>query len=378
MARYDVVIAGASFAGLAVAAQLRGNRVLLLDRKPIGTGQTSACETLVSTLRALGLQDAILQIHDRLVIHTPGHSFVYPVAEPFCTFDYALLCQRLRERSDAEFVQGAVLDVKADEVYTSRGVFVGDLMVDASGWRAVLGSSFRPDLVRRDRLNFGLETTVAYQDDGLHFWYDPQGLLPMGVTWAFPLGEFSRIGIASYRGETRLGNELDRFLADLDLRRDGLHGGYFPHTLRDPVVGDLFLVGDAAGQCLGLTDEGIRPALFFGTCLGCLLRQVLAGEIHLAEAQQAYRGLVAARKPGYDLLCWAQRVLPRLPLPLTQGLMAFVNWPAMLRRALALYVRAFWLEAPGVPQGTQARGGMPWTDFRSKRGGSSADAVSWR
>ncbi len=346
MARYDVVIAGASFAGLAVAAQLRDNRVLLLDRKPIGTGQTSACGTLVSTLQALGLQDAILQIHDRLVVHTPGRSFAYPVAEPFCTFDYALLCQRLWERGDAEFVQAAALGIEHDGVRTSRGVFAGDLVVDASGWRAALGSSFRPDLVQWDRLNFGLETTVAYQDDGLHFWYDPRGLLPMGVTWAFPIGEFSRIGIASYCGETRLGNGLDRFLADLDLRRDGLHGGYFPHTLRDPVVGDLFLVGDAAGQCLGLTGEGIRPALFFGTHLGHLLRQVLEGAMTLQVAREMYRRLVLARKPGYDLLCLAQRVLPRLPLPLVQGLMAFVNRPGVLRRILTLYVRVFWLAIP--------------------------------
>lgn len=53
--RYDVIIAGASFAGLAVTAQLWGKRVLLLDRKPIGMGQTSARGTLVCTLQALGL-----------------------------------------------------------------------------------------------------------------------------------------------------------------------------------------------------------------------------------------------------------------------------------------------------------------------------------
>ncbi|MFQ6059166.1 MAG: NAD(P)/FAD-dependent oxidoreductase [Anaerolineae bacterium] len=346
-ARYDVIIAGASFAGLAVAAQLRGKRVLLLDRKPIGTGQTSACGTLVCTLQALGLQDAILQVHGRLVFHTPGRTFVYPVAEPFCSFDYALLCRRLREQSDAEFVQAGALGVQSDRVLTTRGVFAGNVLVDASGWRAVLGRR-ASRLVRRDRLNFGLETTVAYQDDGLHFWYDPRGLLPMGITWAFPIGQFSRIGIGSYRGDTRLGPGLDCFLADLNLRRDGLHGGYFPHALREPVVGDLFLVGDAAGQCLGLTGEGIRPALFFGTHLGHLLRRVLESEMGLAEAQRAYQGLVAARRLGYDLLCLAQRVIPRLPLPLVQGLMAFVNWPAVLRLVLGLYVRAFQLKAPRV------------------------------
>lgn len=355
--RYDVVIAGASFAGLAVAAQLRGRRVLLLDRKPIGTGQTSACGTLVCTLRALGLEDAILKVHHRLVVHTPARTFVYPVAEPFCTFDYAFLCRLLREQGDAEFVLAAALGLEGKGVRTSRGTFRGDVIVDASGWRAVLGSCCRPNLARRDRLNFGLETTVAHHDDGLHFWYDPRGLLPMGITWAFPIGELSRIGIGSYRADTRLVPWLDRFFADLsilptddpgDLRRDGFHGGYFPHTLRDALVGDLFLVGDAAGQCLGLTGEGIRPALCFGTRLGHLLRRVLEGEMGLEEAQRAYRLLVAARKPGYGLFCLAQRVLPRLPLSLVQGLLALINRPAVLRPVLSLYAQTFLPTAYGT------------------------------
>ncbi len=342
--RYEVIIAGASFAGLAVAAQLRGRRVLLLDRKPIGTGQTSACGTLVNTLQALGLEESILQVHDRLVIHSAGRTFVYPMDKPFCTFDYARLCHLLREQGDAEFVLAATLDLEGDRVRTSQGTFQGDLIVDASGWRAVLGRRLHPALVRRDRLNFGIETTAAYRDDGLHFWYDPRRLLPMGVTWAFPIGDLTRIGIASYRGETRLGNGLDRFLSSLGVQRDGVHGGYFPYALRDPVIGDLFLVGDAAGQCMGLTGEGIRPALFFGTQLGRLLRQVLEGEITLEEGREAYRRLVAARRSGYALLCLAQRVLPRLPLPLVLGVMALVRWPPVLRRVLTLYVGAFWLE----------------------------------
>lgn len=341
---FDVIIVGASFAGLAVATQLRGKRVLLLDHKPIGTGQTSACGTLVSTLQALGLEEAILQVHNQIVVHTPSRTFVYPMQKPFCTFDYAMLCRRLHEQSGAEFVQAAALGIQGNRVLTTQGVFAGDLIVDASGWRAALGHQVAPDRVRLNRLNFGIETTVAYVDDGLHFWYDPRGLLPMGVAWAFPMGAFSRIGVASYWGDTRLGFGLDRFLNDRGVRRDRLHGGYFPHALRVPLVGNLFLVGDAAGQCLGLTGEGIRPALFFGTHLGCLLHRVLKGEISLNEARATYRGLVEARRPGYELLCLAQRVLPRLPLPFVQGLMAFIRQPAVLDRVLSFYVRTFWVE----------------------------------
>jgi len=338
---YDVIIAGASFAGLAVAAQLRGKRVLLLDRKPVGTGQTSACGTLVCTLRALNLEDTILQVHDELVIHTRDRTFRYPVFEPFCTFDFSLLCRRLQEQGDAEFRLAPARALHGSEVETEQGTFRGRYIVDASGWRAVLGSQLRPGLVRRDRMNFGLETTVAYRNEGLHFWFDPRELLPLGIAWAFPAGDVGRIGVGSYKGESRLGADLDRFLARLALQREAVHGGFFPYALREPVVEDLFLVGDAAGQCMGLTGEGIRPALFFGTQLGRLLRSVLDGETTPDEARAAYRSLVLRHRRGYYLLGLAQRILPRFPLPAVQRIMALVNHPSVLQRILNRYLLAF-------------------------------------
>ena len=134
--RFDVIIAGASFAGLAVASALRGKNVLVLDPVPIGEHQTSACGTLVSTLTALGLESAIIQVHDELVVHTPGHTFVYPVPEePFCTFDYGLLCRLLWEQGDATFMLASVSGLEGNDVLTSKGIFHGDAVVDASGWR---------------------------------------------------------------------------------------------------------------------------------------------------------------------------------------------------------------------------------------------------
>jgi menaquinone-9 beta-reductase len=247
MHKKDVIIVGASFAGLAVAAQLRGERVLLIDRKSIGAGQTSTCATLVRTLEALALEDAILQVHDRIVLHTPGRTFVFPVAEPFCTFDYGIVCWRLWEQGDGELVKAAALRVDGPVVYTSRGSIAAEIIVDASGWRAVAGSQAAPKLLRPDRLSFGIETVAPMRDDELHFWYDPTRLLPAGITWVFPIGDSSRVGIASYRGDSRLGSGLNHFLDRLGLDQGRVHGGYIAHGLREPVVGNLFLVGDAAG-----------------------------------------------------------------------------------------------------------------------------------
>ena len=61
---YDVVVCGASFAGLATARELAGThlkdgrpaRVLLLDRYEIGERQTSACAAPTAWLEVLVLE----------------------------------------------------------------------------------------------------------------------------------------------------------------------------------------------------------------------------------------------------------------------------------------------------------------------------------
>ncbi len=341
--RYDVVIAGASFAGLAVAAQLRGFRVLVVDPKPIGAGQTSACGVPVATLRALGLEDAILQVHDRLVLHTPGRTFVYPVPHyPYCTFDYAKLCWLLWAQGEAEFRETPALRWSQGALHTPQDAFPARVVVDASGWRAVLATAREPTWSREQRVNFGLECTVPYVEEGLHFAYLPSSLGRLTIAWVFPIQGASRIGIGRYEGETRgTLRLLEVYLRQMGQSRRKVHGGYFTYRLRDPVLQEMFLVGDAAGQCLPLTGEGIRPALYFGTHLGRLLRRVLEGQMSLEAAREAYRRLVARYRKAYDLLYRLQRLLPRLPLPVLQVLMALGTRPRVYRRTLQRYFAAF-------------------------------------
>src|SRR5438128_12032952 len=90
----DVLICGASFAGLAVARELRGSgaRVLMLDRYEIGERQTSACAAPTAWLEALGLADSIRQTFPDLVVHTPHRTSRYRLPWTFSTFDYPGLC----------------------------------------------------------------------------------------------------------------------------------------------------------------------------------------------------------------------------------------------------------------------------------------------
>src|ERR671939_1696397 len=136
----DVLICGASFAGLAVARELTGSgaRVLMIDRYEIGERQTSACAAPTEWLTALGLEDSIRQTFPDLVIHTPYATRRYRLPWTFSTFDYRELCSLLDDQNDAMFETAKVNGRTGFTVHTDRGDLSAPLTVDALGWRRVL------------------------------------------------------------------------------------------------------------------------------------------------------------------------------------------------------------------------------------------------
>lgn len=339
---YDVIIAGASFAGLAVANQLCGQRVLLIDCKPIGSGQTSACGTIWQTLNHWNLTDTVLQIHNNIWLHTARQSFEIPSPYPWCTFDYPQLCEILFERSGADFLQAALMGTDGETVRTNKGDFRARCVVDASGWRAVLASSLIPDFARSTSMNFGVETIRPLPKDGpvdssaLHFWYDPD-ILVGGVGWFFPRGETVSVGVGSYRGATHLKRPLTRFADRFAIQPDGLHGTYFPNTLRAPTAGNVFVVGDAAGMCIGLISEGIRPAMFFGEVCGRIVQRIVAGKLPRDAGLAEYAAFVEARRGFFQIFSTTQAILTRLPTPWTDTVMRVVTHNRVLPWILEQY-----------------------------------------
>ncbi len=321
----DVVIVGASFAGLAVASRLKGYRVLLIDRQPIGSGQTSACGTPYQVLRHWRAEAALLQKHHTLVLHTPQGEYPFSSPYPWCTFDYRVFCEVLWRSTQARFVQAAVTGFDGERVITSQGTFRARVFVDASGWRAVLASALDPTYGRFRRANFGIETIAPFRDEGLpadalHFYYHPD-ILDGGVAWAFPRGRTLSLGVGKYGQPMALKGHLQRFVRKFQAQPESIHGTYFPYRLRRVVLGNLFLVGDAAGMCLGLTGEGIRPALYFGEACGGFVRRVLDRECSLDQALSSYRDFVNAYRKYYRLFAGLQDALTRLPH-------AWISWLA--------------------------------------------------
>lgn len=339
---YEVIIAGGSFAGLAAAAQLRGRRVLLIEPHAIGAVQTSACGTLLAVLEATGTTDSLLQVQDRFVLHLRHRTVEYPLPYPFCTFDYRTFCNRLLAQSDAEVLHASVLGHRGHTVFTTRGAFDAEILVDATGWRAALATNAQQQAEPHNGRNFGLETTVPVSASGLHFYYEPHRLRPYQVIWLFPVGTHSRVGLGSYLGHTQLNETLTDFVrAEFGCPPDGRHGGYFPYRRQPATTGHVFRVGDAAGQCLPFTGEGIRPALYFGMAVGRLARRVLAGDMTEAEALREYREFVERHAGVYRLLLAAQKVIPGLPMAWIEALAGFVQSPVRFDAVMRVYWRAF-------------------------------------
>lgn len=308
---YDAIVVGASFGGLAVARQLRGE-VLLLDRNEVGAVQTSACGTPLWVPQALGVAGSVLQIHERLVIRTPTRTVRYDLsAVPFCTFDYRAFCQGLLAQCRARFLRTSVAGIREGAVVTGEGRFTAPVVVDCSGWRRALTGGGAAEPTGR-RHSFGLETHTNLDHHGLTFLLDRR-LIPQGLGWIFPVGKGSLIGLGSYVGRSKLRPALERLLQNHGATASTYHGTYFPNRLLRATVGRIFAVGDAAGQCLPLTAEGIRPAVYFGEECGRIVQRVLDGTCSLEAGLEAYRRIVARYRRPYRLLQLAQWMAAHTP-----------------------------------------------------------------
>lgn len=338
---FDAIIAGGSFAGLSAAVQLKGKRVLLIEPHEIGAVQTSACGTLLAVLEATGTSDSLLQMHDHIVFHLRRRTIDFPLHYPFCTFDYRTFCQRLLAQTDAEVLRAQVTRRDGRVVHTTQGSYEADCLIDASGWRATLAGNPNRKAGTPRGMSFGMETDIPIKTDGLHLYYDPRRFRSYIVGWLFPAREHSRAGLISYRGHTKLRDGLVHYLAQVfDAALGDQHGGYIPYRRMSSISGPVFRVGDSAGQCIPLTGEGIRPALYFGAAAGRLVRAVLDGELSEADALKRYKSFVERHKRVYRVLLACQHIVPGLPLRPTEEVAYHIQRPDWLISILDAYREA--------------------------------------
>jgi flavin-dependent dehydrogenase len=324
----DVLICGGSFAGLAVARELRssGAEVLVIDRYELGERATSACAAPTAWLERLELQGSLRQTFHELRLHTPWTDTRWTLPWSFSTFDYRELCALMWEQTglpesayETAKVDGIVRAGRCAEdrdgggglhtVHTDRGDIRAPLVVDCLGWRRVLsgGACVQPP---RAPLTRGLEVHPSGHGEELELWIDPR-YARAGYGWNFPAGGELRVGVCSFRPADHVKDPTVRLASDLGLDAVRYQGNWIPHRLRPAVEDGVFFAGDSAGHCLPLTAEGIRTALYFGIACGRELRAVLDGRRTREEGLERYGSFSHSHRGAYRGLLRIQRAVCR-------------------------------------------------------------------
>jgi len=332
---HDVVICGASFAGLAVARELAGSgaRVLVLDRYEVGERQTSACAAPTEWLRAMGVAESIRQSFGELVIHTPHTTVRMDLPWTFSTFDYPTLCGLLFEQCDATFETATVNGRRRGPngsiaVGTDRGEVDAPLVVDALGWRRVLDDGYQPPDAPLSR---GLEVHPSGNGRDLEVWIE-RGVIPAGYGWSFPARDEVRVGVGSFIPHDHVKRPTVDLAGRLELPAVRYQGNWIPHRLREATADGAFFAGDSAGHCLPLTAEGIRTAFYFGIACGRELRRVVEERAERSSALRRYAAFSAGHRWHFEWMLRVQRIVPRVPPRLLalglRGMAhdAFVRW----------------------------------------------------
>src|SRR5215469_10814489 len=280
--RFDLVIVGGSFAGLACArtAALKGMKVAVIDSKPEPGARVSTTGIVVKEasddfdlparlmrkVRGVRLYSPDNRSVD---LHAPGY-FFHATDTPGIMRWMAAEA----ERAGATLMYGRKFD---GAVEYERGVGLSSLglhtqyLIGADGARSRVAELF--GLSRNRRFLAGLEIECepleGVDPRFLHCFADSR-IAPGYIAWVVPGAGVTQIGVAARRpAKPDLGALLQRLKSVCDIRQIRVRSrrsGLIPTggTLRNLGTNRVLLVGDAAGMVSPVTGGGIHTALHFG------------------------------------------------------------------------------------------------------------------
>jgi flavin-dependent dehydrogenase len=273
-----------------------------------------------------------------MAFHTPHGSTRFRLPWSWSAFDYRELCLALWEQcGDARFATAKVDGRTGRTVHTDRGDLQATHLVDALGWRRVLGTGANvqpPDAP----ISRGLEVHPHdARGTDLDVWIE-RDVVRSGYAWSVPAGPERRIGVGSYEPRDHVREPTVAMAERLGTEPVRFQGNWFPHRLRPAAEDGVLFVGDSAGHCIPLSGEGIRTAFYFGIAAGRELRAVLAGERSAGEAAERYAAFSAGHARAYGLALRMQRLIPALPPRALTALLAVMGRERLCRRAFGWYL----------------------------------------
>ena len=371
---YDVLVVGASFAGLSFAgvAAALGMRVLVVERDAVVGGVVRTTGVLFSdVLDILDVPPQYLMNAVRRVVISPPTGTPLEISSRAYRFYMADVPGMLRwmaevaERRGVTLLPGTMfLDAAAEGDGTMR-IRLGSGSSGGNGEAATDGGKTsaaqerrkqpeqrtpREETVRarfligadgaRSRVaqSMGLEQNTRFLagaewlvegvalDRATFYLVMNHDAAPGYCVWLAPHHEIAALGVAGHTRafnptkSLRMAQTLFQDMADLSaMRIIQQKGGVIPvggrlrRVYRDDAQGRALLLGDAAGLCGAATGGGIYPALISGRLAAhAVAAEVLNGERGAIKAYQ--RNLTQAGRLGHYLKIedWLRRALDRM------------------------------------------------------------------
>ena len=372
--RYDVVVVGASFAGLsfASAAAVRGLRVLVLERDATVGGVVRTTGVLFSDVLDLldvperFLMNAVRRIH----IDAPNHAPLQIGSRAYRFFmaDVTGMLRWMADQADEHGVvvrSGATFADAAREADGTMRVTYG--LAASPGAQQTVTAAFligadgaHSQVARRLGLDQNshylagaewLVEGVTLDRETFYLIMDHQ-LAPGYCVWLAPHGEMAALGVAghqrAFKPHESLAAAQSLFASVADMggmrvvqRKGGVIpiGGRLRRVYRDDARGRALLLGDAAGLCGAATGGGIYPALLSGRLAAHAVAKEVANGV--SGSVKAYlRDLPHAGRLGHYLQIedWIRMGMDRInsnsDLGDFYGLFASPEGHAVLQRTL--------------------------------------------
>lgn len=292
---FDVVIAGASFAGLAAArtAASRGLSVAVLDVKREPGARLHTTGILVrETLDEIDIPHHLTRRVPGVRLYAPNLKSI-DLVSPGYAFFTTRTAELLRWIAGEAKQAGALVLVSTPFTGARREgavIRLADIdittrfLIGADGARSRVARAF--GLSENRRFMTGLEVELdggdAIDPRFLHCFVDSR-LAPGYIAWAAPGPEAIQVGLAARHGEKP---DLAAFLARSEplfgwsrMKVKGRRSGLIPcgGPLKTIAAPGVLLVGDAAGWVSPMTGGGIRFALRYGRRAAALVADHLTG-----------------------------------------------------------------------------------------------------